>query len=130
LDRLEPVLGLATSARPDGLADTDHVLGDLDAEPLGGQEVTERVQRDRDAHTEGEEQDSEKVHHGTSVSLSARPRTPLARFWPPVSARSTVSTSRRVESFSGWMLHSSTTRSTVSTMSRKRMLPARNACTH
>src|SRR5450631_3486225 len=128
--RLESVLGLAPGARPDGGAETDHVLSGLDAELLGPEEMAVLVQRDRHADTEGDEQNAEEVHHRTSVSLSARPRCSWARCRAQVSALMTVSTFRVLGSFSGLEPQSSTTCLTVSTISVKRMRWARNAATH
>ena len=61
-DGLDAVLGLTAPARPDGGAEADHVLGDLDAEPLGGQQVAELVQGDDDTDAEDDEQHTEQVH--------------------------------------------------------------------
>ena len=55
--RLEAVLGLADPARPQRRAEADHVLPDPHAEALGGEEVTELVQRDRDREPDDEQRD-------------------------------------------------------------------------
>ena len=43
-DRLDAVLGLAATERPQGRAEAGEVLGGLHAEPLGGQQVAGLVQ--------------------------------------------------------------------------------------
>src|SRR5476649_463818 len=68
--RVNPPNGIALSpyfvsprARPEGRAEPEHELGDLDAKLLGPEEVAILVERDGDADAEGDEQNAEEVHH-------------------------------------------------------------------
>ena len=64
-DGLDAVLGLALAEREQRLAEPDHVLGDLDAEQLGGNEVPDLVQADRQGEADHHDDDAEdEEQHG------------------------------------------------------------------
>ena len=111
--RLDAVLGLALEARPDGRAEADHVLRDLDAERLRGQQVTDLVHADAEADADQEDQPAEHFKHqghaDPPVRSCARDRAHLSQ----------ERTSSTLVGFP-WPLSrcSSTTTATVSTIAR------------
>ena len=79
-DRLHAVLGLAAAPRPDGRPEADHVLGHLDAEQLGGHEVPDLVQADRQGEADHDDDDADdEGEHGI------HPMSVLPTPWGPLS---------------------------------------------
>src|SRR5690606_30500544 len=121
-DRLDAVFGLAAPPRPDRPSEPDHVLGDLDPEQLGGDEVPDLVQGNRHQQSRSEREDSDDeqpVHQAPSPVISR------ARLRAQLSAARTSSTT---ETFPASC--SSRTAATVSTIAVNGSRPARNAPTH
>src|SRR5690606_19273697 len=79
----DAVLGLAAAPRPQGGPEPDHVLGHLDAEELGGQEVADLVQPDgrhQPDEEDGDPQEEEPVHKRVLQAGSIeRPKTSRTR---------------------------------------------------
>ena len=71
--RLDAVLGLAASGRPDGAAEPEEEALDLHAEQLGGGEVAALVEQDGQHQGQDEQQDAEQVIHWVSW-WQTRPR--------------------------------------------------------
>ena len=123
-DRLDAVLGLADLLAPHRRPEADEPLGDLPAEHLGGDHVTELVEPDRGQDGDEEDHHAQRVVDGGHASPSIRV-TAAAR--AQASAPSTSSTVSPPSEGTSWV---ASTAPTVETMSTNLNRPARNASTH
>src|SRR5690606_1074193 len=107
-------------AGPQGGSEADEVLGDLDAEPLGGQEVPDLVERDGDEQPGDEDEDADGEAHRRSTSSRARLRAQVSVAWTVARSRPSA----------GAPSCSVSTCSRMSVMARNPSRPARKAATH
>ncbi|MBG9885070.1 hypothetical protein ABE10_00410, partial [Bacillus toyonensis] len=134
--RLDPVLRLADTSRPQPWPEPDHVLADVHAEQLRRHEMADLVQGDRDAQADQHEQQAADVQQDFHpATLPARTRKPPCYSDATAMSRSAVRRAHRSASKSVSTVRvsggscASTTRAIVSTIPRNGSRPSWKAST-